>query len=242
MNTRTISVHFSSLHLKLFMAACVCALALVAVPVQARAAGLTEAQINAVIGLLSAFEVPQETINNVDAILHGQSEGKVSSSTQPTPAVDQPSDNDNESHEDLNEVEDEGDDDSSHTPGVSRSGFEAPSMAASAALVPILTTTDSLNLVADQIMEVNHALAYVLSSYIALFSFDYVPQAAAAATAAPAGPSVAGESLAATLAYLPESLYETAGKTTDFLAAVEMAPVYVITDALSSALFKAGIY
>lgn len=114
-------------------------------------------------------------------------------------------------------------------------------MMAAAAMVPLSTATDSLNMLADQVTEINYALAHVFSAYVALFSFD-APQAAAAATA-PAAPSpVAGESLVATLAYLPESLHETMTGVTDMLAAVEMAPVYVITDALSEVLFQAGLY
>lgn len=121
----------------------------------------------------------------------------------------------------------------------------SPSLMAAVAEVPLVLSADSLNLVADQLNEVNVALAGVLSAYVELFSLDTIAQAAAA-TVAPMPAAVqeprAGESVALTLAYLPQSLYETAGKTTDFLAAVEMAPLYVITDSLSEALFKAGFY
>lgn len=114
------------------------------------------------------------------------------------------------------------------------------SLVAAAAAVPLMATADSLNILADQIIEVNSALVEVVLAYGAIFSVEPIPQVAAAAGAYPA--PVAKESLVATLAYLPESLYETAGKTTDFLSAVQMAPVYVITDALSETLFKAGVY
>ncbi len=118
-------------------------------------------------------------------------------------------------------------------------GNNSLSLVASAAMVPLVLSTDSLNLVADQILKVNVALESVLVAYLDLFSMEAIPQAAAGM--APAAHS-SGESLALTLAHLPESLYETAGKTTDFLAAVEMAPLYVVTDALSETLFKAGLY
>ncbi len=48
--------------------------------------------------------------------------------------------------------------------------------------------------------------------------------------------------LVAALPYLPISFYETMTKVTSALAAVEMAPIYVITDALSEVLFQAGLY
>ena len=116
----------------------------------------------------------------------------------------------------------------------------SPSLVAAVAEVPLVLSADSLNLVAGQIVEVNAALGDVLVAYLDLFSMEAIPQAAAAGTAPIRHSS--GESLALTLVHFPESLYETAGKTTDFLAAVEMAPVYVITDALSETLFKAGLY
>lgn len=53
---------------------------------------------------------------------------------------------------------------------------------------------------------------------------------------------VPASELVASLVYLPESFYETMAKVTDMLAAVEMAPVYVITDALSDLLYRAGLY
>lgn len=46
----------------------------------------------------------------------------------------------------------------------------------------------------------------------------------------------------AALPYLPMSLYETMSKVTDALAAVEMAPIYVLTDALSEFLYQTGLY
>ncbi len=118
-------------------------------------------------------------------------------------------------------------------------GAPAPSLAAAVAEVPFVATTNSFNIIAGQIEQVNEALVDVASAYLALFALDAVPQAAAVGTA---NASAAGESLVMTLVYLPESLYETVGKTTDFLAAVEMAPMYVISDALSQALFDAGLY
>jgi len=114
-------------------------------------------------------------------------------------------------------------------------------MMAAAAMVPLSAAADSFNMLADQVIEINYALAHVVSAYVALFSFD-APQAAAAATAPAASGPVAGESIVATLAYLPESLHETMTGVTDMLAAVEMAPVYVVTDVLSEALFQAGLY
>ncbi len=48
--------------------------------------------------------------------------------------------------------------------------------------------------------------------------------------------------LTAALPYLPISFYETMSKVTDALAAVEMAPVYMIVDAFSEFLFQAGLY
>lgn len=48
--------------------------------------------------------------------------------------------------------------------------------------------------------------------------------------------------LTAALPYLPISFYETMSKVTDALAAVEMAPVYVLVDAFSEFLFQAGLY
>lgn len=48
--------------------------------------------------------------------------------------------------------------------------------------------------------------------------------------------------LVAALPYMPVSFYETMSKVTDMLAAVEMAPIYVLTDALSEVLFQAGLY
>ncbi len=128
---------------------------------------------------------------------------------------------------------------SSHT---AASDANNSSLMAAVAEVPVVLTANSLNLVADQIIEVNYAMAYVLSAYVDLFSVEAIPQAAAAATAPAPQPVTVGESLALTLAYIPESLYETAAGTTDFLAAVEMAPIYVVTDALSDTLFKAGLY
>ncbi len=128
-----------------------------------------------------------------------------------------------------------------HAPVVAP-GPDNSSFLAAVAAVPFTLSADSLNLVADQVNEVNAALVDVVSSYAALFSLSGVPQAAAAATVPTTPTPIVGESLAATIAYMPQSLYETAGKTTDFLAAVEMAPLYVISDALSEALFKAGLY
>lgn len=51
-----------------------------------------------------------------------------------------------------------------------------------------------------------------------------------------------GVSLMTTLSFLPLSLFETMSKVTDFMAAVEMAPIKIITDALSETLFQAGLY
>ena len=107
-----------------------------------------------------------------------------------------------------------------------RPGLDASSLVASAAMVPMSATADSLNLIADQVIEINYAIAGVLSAYVDLFALDTIAQAAAATVAPPvahAQGSVAGagESLWTTLSYLPQSLYETAGDTTDFLAAVD---------------------
>lgn len=118
---------------------------------------------------------------------------------------------------------------------------EGPALLAAAAEIPLEATADSITLVASQVDEVSAALADVATAYLSFFSLDEVPQAAAAALV-PGQSVTAGESLLMTLAYVPESLYETVGSATDFMAAVEMAPVYVITDALSETLFKAGIY
>jgi hypothetical protein len=122
--------------------------------------------------------------------------------------------------------------------------LDASALVASVAAVPLSVTADSLNLIADQITEVNYALGNVLSAYVGLFSSGAVAQAAVPEAVPPVASAQepAGESLGMTLAYLPQSLYETAGDTTDFLAAVEMAPIHVITDRLSDALFKAGLY
>lgn len=200
---------------------------------RAHAAGLTEAQIGAVTGLLSAFDVPQATIDNVDAILRGQSEGKVSAAPM-MPA------------QHLSYVPPQPPHAPAAAPAYPAPGMapsqDASSLVAAVAMVPMTTTADSLNILADQIVEINYAVANVLSSYIALFTPD-IPHAAAAVTALPSPePVVQGESLAATLAYLPQSTYETMAGVTQALAAVEMAPVYVITQDLSDALYKAGLY
>ena len=53
------------------------------------------------------------------------------------------------------------------------------------------------------------------------------------------------QQLAATIGamvYLPESLYETMVKTTDLMAAVEMAPVQVLADAMGDFLYENGLY
>lgn len=114
------------------------------------------------------------------------------------------------------------------------------SLFVAAASVPFEATADSLNLIADQVSEINNAATEVAWAYADLFfSAPSVSQTATAAMA-PAAPQ--GESVLMTLAYLPESLYETAGSATDFMAAVEMAPIYVITDALTETLYDAGLY
>lgn len=115
------------------------------------------------------------------------------------------------------------------------------SLLAAVAEVPFEATADSLNLIASSITEVNEALVGVASAYIGLFDIDQgVPVAAAAQAQMPAVPQ--GESFITTLTYMPQSVYETVGGATDFMAAVEMAPMYVITDALSQTLFEAGLY
>ena len=232
MKTRTFAAPSFSLHLKLFfVAALFCAITLALAPAPAHAASLTSPQIEAVLGLLEAFNVPQDTISNVRAILYGNSEGQpVSTKTKaylnPVAYAPMPPQ-------------------APQAPMHSRAAssyVSGPSLVAAAATVPFVATADSLNILADQMNEVNDALLGVLSAYVALFSMEAIPHAAAAAKAPAPAPYSSGESLLATLAYLPESLYETAANTTDFLAAVEMAPVYVITDALSETLFEAGLY
>lgn len=226
--TRTFSTSPLSLNFKLFAAALCCALALAFAPAPAHAAGLTQTQIEAVLNLLVVFEVPQATVDNVRSILYGQSEGSVSVAEAPKVVAAAPV----PSAPQVAAV--------AQTPAVDNS-----SLLAAAAQIPVVATTDSLNLIADHIMEINYALADVLSSYVALFSID-APQTASAASAPAPMPVLeaasGGESVFMTLAYMPESLYETVGDATDFMAAVEMAPMYVISDALSDALFKAGLY
>lgn len=242
MNASILQVRSLSLHLKFFMVAAVCALAFCAMPAPAHAAGLTDTQISAVLGLLSAFDVPQATIDNVSALLRGQSEGAAPVSVLSQPAQPmayapaQPMANMPPMPPSPPAP--------GYMPAAYQPGLDASSLVASVAMVPLSATTDSLNLIADQVNEVNYALASVLSAYVDLFSLDSVAQAAAATVVPPVASAheAAGESLGTTLAYLPQSLYETAGNTTDFLAAVEMAPIYVITDRLSNALFKAGLY
>jgi hypothetical protein len=387
MNASILTARSFSLPLKLFVAAMFCMFALVLMPAPAHAAGLTTPQIEAVLGLLEAFNIPQATLDNVGAILRGSSAGIPMSSSESATFLASPSsggtplsvyfqgsgsildagayisfgDGESSGYGEVvightysnpgtytallhkngakgevvatktisvsSSVSSEkgyalvatptsgqapltvtfsislsgtghsvnfGDDSVAgfsgssvtHTytepgtytatlykctlhvsekdcdrteivahqavtvtsPTVSMSSSYQPrgsSLVASVAMVPLSATTDSLNLIADQIVEVNYALASVLSAYVELFSMDTVAQAAAATVAPPVASAQqvpAGESLGMTLAYLPQSLYETAGNTTDFLAAVEMAPVYVIVDGLSDALFKAGIY
>lgn len=241
MNASILQARSFSLHFKLFAVAAVCALAPCVMPAPAHAAGLTGTQIDAVLGLLSAFDVPQATIGSVSAILRGQSEGAAPAPVLPqlaqpvTYAPAQPMANMPPMHQPPMP---------GYMPVAYQPGLDASSLVASVAMVPLSATADSLNLIADQVSEVNSALASVLSAYVGLFSLDTVAQAAAAAVAPPVASAqeTAGGSLGTTLAYLPQSLYETAGNATDFLAAVEMAPIYVITDGLSNALFKAGLY
>ena len=71
MNANTLSLRSLQTHLKVAIVALCMAAALFAMPHPAQADGLTEPQIQAVLGLLSAFDVPQATIDNVSNILHG---------------------------------------------------------------------------------------------------------------------------------------------------------------------------
>ena len=71
MNVKTLSLRSLQVHLKVAIVALCMAAALFAMPHPAQADGLTEPQIQAVLGLLSAFDVPQATIDNVSNILHG---------------------------------------------------------------------------------------------------------------------------------------------------------------------------
>src|SRR3989338_3926973 len=71
MNVKALSLRSLQVHLKVAIVALCMAAALFAMPHPAQADGLTEPQIQAVLGLLSAFDVPQATIDNVSNILHG---------------------------------------------------------------------------------------------------------------------------------------------------------------------------
>lgn len=72
----------------LFALALLCATSLFATQTpQAHAAGLTSVQINAVIGLLQAFDVPQATIDNVRTILNGAAEPTQTTTQTTTPVV-----------------------------------------------------------------------------------------------------------------------------------------------------------
>lgn len=237
MNASVLQARPLSLHASLFAAAVACALALCAIPAPAQAAVLTGEQMEAVTGILSAYNVPQETIDDVGAVLNGQSKDAASAAAVPAAAPASPA-----AYAPVPPMPP-----MPPAPVAYRPGLDASSLVASAAMVPMSATADSLNLIADQVIEINYAIAGVLSAYVDLFALDTIAQAAAATVAPPvahAQGSVAGagESLWTTLSYLPQSLYETAGDTTDFLAAVEMAPLHVITDGLSNALFKAGLY
>src|SRR3990167_8649434 len=84
MNVKTLSLRSLQVHLKVAIVALCMAAALFAMPHPAQADGLTEPQIQAVLGLLSAFDVPQATIQNVSNILHGT----VTQTTTPSCVLD----------------------------------------------------------------------------------------------------------------------------------------------------------
>lgn len=79
--TRTIAIRQSH-YIKIAIAAALLAVTLVFVPAPVHAAGLTTAQVNGVIGLLSAFGVDEATIATVRSIL-----GTGTAQTQTTPAT-----------------------------------------------------------------------------------------------------------------------------------------------------------
>ena len=224
-----------------------CALALCAMPAPASASGLTGQQLDAVAELLSAYDVPQATIGDVRDVLEGRTADASQAAQAPEPVSYAPTPSAAHvppmppvpgvppmPHHPM----------PGHAPAAYRIEVDASALAASVAMVPMTAAANSINIVADQVLEVNYALAGVLSAYVDLFAIDAVAQAAAATLAPePAyARAPAGESLWATVSFLPQSLYETVGNATDFMAAVEMAPLHVITDGLSSALFKAGLY
>ena len=83
MYARSIAARSIAPHLTLGVAAFVLALALLFVPAPARAATLTSAQVNGVIGLLSAFGVDAATIANVRAILGTGTSGAPATTQNP---------------------------------------------------------------------------------------------------------------------------------------------------------------
>ena len=71
MNTKTLAYPAVRYAVSVFVGAALILASFAALPVQkAHAAALTEAQISAILGMLTAFNVPQSTIINVSAILH----------------------------------------------------------------------------------------------------------------------------------------------------------------------------
>jgi len=98
MNVKALSLRSLQVHLKVAIVALCMAAALFAMPHPAQADGLTEPQIQAVLGLLSAFDVPQATIDNVSNILHGTVTGSTNTNSSITVTSVTPTSNGNLVH------------------------------------------------------------------------------------------------------------------------------------------------
>ena len=145
-----------------------CALALCAMPAPASASGLTGQQLDAVAELLSAYDVPQATIGDVRDVLEGRTADASQAAQAPEPVSYAPTPSAAHvppmppvpgvppmPHHPM----------PGHAPAAYRIEVDASALAASVAMVPMTAAANSINIVADQVLEVNYALAGVLSAY-----------------------------------------------------------------------------